>query len=1149
MDMDDFRFLHSYFSAAGRDPTETEIRVLDTYWSDHCRHTTFNTALTDIEIEEGPFSADIRESLEGYRELREDLYSVKTDRPVTLMDMAVIGAKYLKKQGFLDDIELSDEINACSIYIDVYTESGVPSESSVPERWLLMFKNETHNHPTEIEPFGGAATCIGGAIRDPLSGRAWVYQSMRVSGAADPRTPLSHTLPGKLPQLKLVREAAAGFSSYGNQIGLTTGQVTEIYHTGFAAKRMELGAVIAAAPAEAVIRETPEPGDIVILVGGGTGRDGIGGATGSSRAHTEESVSIAGAEVQKGNAVEERKLQRLFRNRDAARLIRRCNDFGAGGVAVAVGELAPGLEIDLDAVPRKYEGLNGTELAISESQERMAVVVRPGDAETFINAAAAENLNAAPIARVTGDNRLVMKWRGNTIVDIERSFLDTAGAPKSARCRITSPDPELNPLGRPLASVKAVFDAASGNGMDEKLLEDAWLENLRDLACASQRGLQERFDGSIGAGSVLFPFGGAYQGTPEAGMAAKIPVLPPAEARTCSIMTFGYDPRISSWSPWHGAQIAVLSSLAKLAALGGDPEKARLTFQEYFEKTATPEAWGKPAAALLGALSAQKAMKTAAIGGKDSMSGTFGELTVPPTLVSFAVGTEDCSRVISGALKQPGSAILYIPQPYGETGTPDFAAFRDTMRILRELNGAGKIRAAYPVGPGGIAEALSKMAFGNRIGFALESSVPQTFFLPSYGSLIIEAEETLKDNLPAGWRYIGYTIEEEEFRIAYPAETGPDGSALSPAGIAMIPLSVALDAWESSLAEVFPPSTPETRPVPEFAGGFHTSLTKGSGVSPNGGAPQGDIPRSASFYTAEKAAPEVLLPVFPGTNCEYDMFRAFSLAGAKPKIVVFRNNTPAALAESLQELAREIGRARIFALSGGFSAGDEPDGSGKYIAAVLREGAVRDAVMDLIQNRDGLLLGICNGFQAFIKTGLVPYGEIREPAEEMPTLTFNTLGRHISRIVRTQVVSSISPWTPADVRGNPGNPAAVIHSIPISHGEGRVIISEGLARALFASGQVFTRYVDIAGNPAEREPDNPNGTAYAIEGLTSADGRILGKMGHGERVLERDIGDRADSRVDSRVGSRAETRSSALMKNIPGNRYENIFEAGVSYYV
>lgn len=1126
MDLADIKFLQNYFKEENRDPTLTEIRVLDTYWSDHCRHTTFLTELKDIKIEAGQYSALFEKSLKNYTDMRADLYA-RDEKPVTLMDMAVIGMKYLKKHGKLEDLEVSEENNACSIYIDVhYThgKDGSPldkdSKDSI-ERWLLMFKNETHNHPTEIEPFGGAATCIGGAIRDPLSGRSWVYQSMRVSGAADPTVPLSAARKGKLPQLKIVREAAQGFSSYGNQIGLTTGQVTEIYHKGYEAKRMELGAVIAAAPENTVVRERPQCGDAVILLGGGTGRDGIGGATGSSKVHTKKSVTTAAAEVQKGNAVEERKIQRLFRNKDVSLMIRRCNDFGAGGVSVAVGELAPGLDINLDAVPKKYDGLDGTELAISESQERMAVVVRAKDTENFIAAAAKENLRAVKIADVTDSERLVMRWRGKVIVNLARNFLDAAGAHHEARALIESPaSQEMSPLVNPLDSVK---DELENGGK----IKTAWLKNISDLACCSQRGLCERFDGSIGSSTVLFPYGGKYQSTPEAGMVAKIPVLSPFETSTVSMMTFGFDPRISEWSPWHGAQTAVLSSLAKITCIGGKASSGRLSFQEFFGRAVNEKTWGFPAAALLGAIDAQKSMETASIGGKDSMSGSFEELNVPHTLVSFAVTHDEVKNVSSGSFKKSGSGIYLISVPHSHELAPDFAAFKHNSEKLYELNSAKKISAMYPVGAGGIAEAVTKMAFGNKIGVKLfyipASATAQGFapdkkpsakdlFTPLYGSIIVEAEGFDTELFVRGTAVkIGETQEKAEITIE---SEGMFGTNIS--------IEEAECAWESTLKDVFPQvSGSELQPpLPDFAKTVHESLGK-TGKSP--------------VFSSANAKPSVLIPVFPGTNCEYDMARAFNLAGAKTNIFVFANNTPKALADSLQELEKQLKETQILALAGGFSAGDEPDGSGKFIANVLREKHIAEEIMNLLYKRDGLILGICNGFQALIKTGLIPYGEIKEPQKDMPTLTFNKIGRHISRIARTRIVSAISPWA-----NDPSVIDSRIHLVPISHGEGRIVINTDEAEKLFKNGQIFSQYVDEFGNPAISEPDNPNGSLFAIEGMTSPDGRILGKMGHCERT----------------VGTDKNGASTDLIVNVAGNPLTNdfensclnIFKSGVRYF-
>ena len=1122
MDLLDIKFLQDYFKSENRDPTETEIRVLDTYWSDHCRHTTFLTELTDIKIQDGPYSELFKKSLENYKAMRTEIYADRKDKPVCLMDMAVIGIKYLKKHGKLDNLEVSEENNACSIYIDVhYTHDKTGKPCDEKETWLLMFKNETHNHPTEIEPFGGAATCIGGAIRDPLSGRSWVYQSMRVTGAADPTVPLSKTHKGKLPQVKICREAAQGFSSYGNQIGLTTGQVTELYHPGYMAKRMELGAVIAAAPLNTVMRERPEPGDVIILLGGGTGRDGIGGATGSSKVHTEKSVQTAAAEVQKGNAVEERKIQRLFRNKEVSLMIRRCNDFGAGGVSVAIGELAPGLEVDLDKVPKKYEGLNGTELAISESQERMACVVRAKDAERFIKFAESENLNAVKVADVTDTDRLILKWRGKTIVNLARTFLDAAGAHHEAVALIESPaEQNLSPLVNALDSVK--------EDLQNNDLKSAWLKNINDLACCSQRGLSERFDGSIGSSTVLFPYGGKYQCTPEAGMVAKIPVVSPYETSTVSLMAHGYDPRVGQWSPWHGAQTAVLSSLTKITCMGGKPSECRLSFQEFFGRAVNEKTWGYPAAALLGSIDAQNAMGTASIGGKDSMSGTFEDINVPHTLVSFAVTSDDVKNITSGSFKKEGSNVYLVTVPYSKELAPDFETFTSNSNTLYELNSNKKILAMYPVCAGGIAEAVTKMAMGNRIGIKIEN-IPfsatkvgfatnltpslDDLFTPLYGSIIVESDSELDERafIDGTIFKLGKTIPEQKIQISVKQfeET-------------QISLNEAEKSWEQRLSEVFPPvsNAPLQEELPDFAKEIHPSLKES---------------KKNSVFANPTTKPKVLIPVFPGTNCEYDMARAFNLAGAQTKILVFANNTPQALKDSLEALQKELKETQILALAGGFSAGDEPDGSGKFIANVLREGHISEEVMNLLKKRNGLVLGICNGFQALIKTGLVPYGEIKSPSADMPTLTFNKIGRHISRVVRTRMVSALSPWAQDESVLD-----SRLHLVPVSHGEGRIVIEKSFAEKLFKNGQIFTQYADENGNPSITEPDNPNGSLFAIEGMTSPDGHVLGKMGHSERT----------------VGTDKNGASLDLIKNIAGNPLtnptenscQNIFKAGVRYF-
>lgn len=1160
MSIDDLKFCRAYFSGIGRDPTETELRVLDTYWSDHCRHSTFTTELQHVEFLQSPGGtpnqvdevAALKQAWARYTETRRTVYGEAgaVERPVTLMDLATIGAKLLKRQGTLQDLEESAEINACSVRVTARFADGTT------EPWLLMFKNETHNHPTEIEPFGGAATCLGGAIRDPLSGRAYVHQAMRVSGGADPRQSLLATIPGKLPQIKIAREAAAGYSSYGNQIGLATGQVAEFYHPGFAAKRMELGAVIGAVPEAWVRREEPAPGDVVLLVGGKTGRDGIGGATGSSKVHTGTSVEQAGAEVQKGNPVEERKLQRLFRKPEVSRLIKRCNDFGAGGVSVAIGELAAGLDINLDAVPKKYAGLNGTELAISESQERMAVVLAPEDAEAFMAAAAAENLTALPVATVTDKGRLRMTWRNQLVVDLERSFLDTNGERRWASVRVA-------------AGAGAPYDAQGREGSinsgsmggqietnssgESPLSARTMLENLERELCSlrtgSRRGLQERFDGSIGAGSVLFPWGGREQGTPECGMAALLPALD-KECITASLMTFGYNPDLAVASPYRAAKGAIREALAKFACLGGNPWTARLSLQEYFERTKSPDAWGKPLAALLGALEAQLELGVPAIGGKDSMSGSYidtargVDLKVPPTLIAFAAGTCPAERVRSGALiGKAGSTLVLLAQPSIQGTHDEWAAFKANMKALGALSDLGLVLAAYPVQAGGIGATLAIMAFGNLTGVEYNGYSEQRFDQASYqGSVIIELDETAFASCAqstetilaeaGSWAIVGRTINEPIFRVVL--DDGDPSSLLADDApdlrVAEYPLAVLRRAWEYPLLDVYPQtasglSAAEAGDEAErldirlwdrnrdAAGAARKGNTGGAGASPPGASN-----RAANAPALLRGAkPLVVLPVFPGTNCEWDMERAFRRAGAETKQVLFRNRDRQDVLESTMELARSIQESQILALSGGFSAGDEPDGSGKFIANALRAPAVRQAVQDLLDKRDGLILGICNGFQALIKLGLVPYGEFRDADEHMPTLTFNKIGRHISRMVQTKVLSNLSPWLRLERLGS-------VHTIPVSHGEGRIAIEDPLAQELLERGQVPFCYVDEAGYPTMAEPWNPNGSAWAIEGLTSPDGRILGKMGHSERC------------------------GTFVHVNIPGNKEQRIFEAGVQYF-
>lgn len=1021
MNLDDLKFCQSYFrDTERRAPTITELKVIDTYWSDHCRHTTFTTAIDAVTFDAG---ATVIE-----RAFKEYLASHNPAKDVSLMDLGTIGAKIVKPQG----LDTSEEINACSIKITAQIDGRA-------EDWLVMFKNETHNHPTEIEPFGGAATCLGGAIRDPLSGRSYVYQAMRVTGAADPRKKFSETLPGKLPQKKIVRGAAQGYSSYGNQIGLATGQVREIYHEGYLAKRMEIGAVIAAAPQANVIRKRPCAGDKVILLGGRTGRDGIGGATGSSKVHTTESLTTAGAEVQKGNPPTERKIQRLFRNPEAAQLIKRCNDFGAGGVAVAVGELAAGLQINLDAVRKKYDGLDGTELAISESQERMAVVLNASDVEKFIALADAENLEAYVVAEVTDSGRMVMNWRGAEIVNISRRFFDTNGVKRHIKARVQAPStscPTCSPLN----------------------------------AC-NQKGLVERFDSTIGASTVLMPFGGKNQLTPAEGMVAKIPC--DGETTTATAMTFGFDADISERSPFHGAIDAVTSSLAKLTAIGADYSKAYLTFQEYFEKLGdAPEKWGKPLAALLGAFIAQKNFGVAAIGGKDSMSGTFENLNVPPTLVSFAVAVVDADKVISSEFKAAGHKVYLVECPRDDDGVPDFDALKSNFKRVHELICAGKVVAASSLQAGGIAEAISKMAIGNDIGFTFATT--ENLFSTNYGSLIVEATEELD------FKLLGETTAEPFI------DDGND--------------KISIDEVKRKLSE----------PLEKI---FPTKAKASAQIVPD------ELYRTPRrFKTAVKVAkPKIFIPVFPGTNCEYDSAQVWRKAGGEPEVFIVRNLTPQAVEESIAAMAEKIRSAQIIMLPGGFSGGDEPDGSGKFIAATFRNPRIAEEVMNLLNQRDGLILGICNGFQALIKLGLLPYGEIRELEEDSPTLTHNTLGRHVSQYVYTRVASNLSPWLAKNTVGD-------VHAIPVSHGEGRFVAGDAWLKKLAANGQIATQYVDLDGTPTDKLPFNPNGSAWAIEGITSADGRIFGKMGHSERI------------------------GSNVCKNIHGNKDQKLFEAGVEYF-
>lgn len=1062
MSNEDLIFCRNYFrDTEKREPTVTELRMIDTYWSDHCRHTTFLTHIEDVEFEQGPVAQKIQEVYATYLETRKKVYGQR-QKAVCLMDIATLAMKELKRTGYLKDLDESEEINACSIVVDVDIDGKI-------EPWLVMFKNETHNHPTEIEPFGGAATCLGGAIRDPLSGRSYVYQAMRVTGSGDPRIPVSKTLPGKLPQRVITTTAAHGYSSYGNQIGLATGQVQEIYHEDYIAKRMEIGAVIAAAPKDNVVRLQPAAGDVIILLGGRTGRDGCGGATGSSKEHTEESLTTCGAEVQKGNPPTERKIQRLFRKSEVSRLIKRCNDFGAGGVSVAIGELADGLEIDLDAVPKKYQGLDGTELAISESQERMAVVVSRKDAQKLIQLSHEENLEATIVATVTDTNRLVMKNRGRNIVNISRDFLNSNGAHQVTRVSVKEP---VNPV--------QLEDAPTA----DKDFQSAWIQNLQQLNVCSQKGLSEMFDSTIGAGTVLMPFGGKNQLTPAEGMAAKIPVEN-GETTTGTLMSFGFNPEISSNSPFHGAVSAVVESVAKIVAMGGDYSKVRLTLQEYFEKPGKdPERWGKPFSALLGAFYAQLGMKIPAIGGKDSMSGTFRDMNVPPTLVSFAVAPVGVTEVLSPEFKKVGSHVILIQLKRDELNLPDFEHLDKTYRQVNRLVQERKILSASSVKAGGIAEAISKMTFGNDIGFhGAYMGSPEEWFSLKVGELVLEISERWNPKeILNGLEYqiLGCTTSRPAIAV--------EGTAL--------PLDELKKAWQEPLEAIFPTRTRvrKEKPVSPYFEKFTP------------------IRHSEVF-----AKPRVFIPVFPGTNCEYDAARAFEKVGAFADVFVMKNLTPIDIEESVRIMKEKIDQCQIMMLPGGFSAGDEPEGSGKFIATVFRNPYLTQAVMELVKKRDGLILGICNGFQALVKLGLLPYGEIRELDQNSPTLTFNTIGRHASCLVQTKVVSSLSPWLS---KTSPGE----VHTIAISHGEGRFTASNSFITDLAQHGQIATQYVDWAGNPTYDIRFNPNGSECAIEGITSRDGRIFGKMGHNERYTLN------------------------TFRNVPGEKDQKLFEAGVEYF-
>ena len=1047
-----------YAEVEHRDPTITEIRLFDTYWSDHCRHTTFMTELTDISIEASRFTGPIEEALEEYMEGRAELYTTKK-KARSLMDMATLAVKELRHAGGLTNLDESDEINACTIIVPVDVDGKT-------EEWLLLFKNETHNHPTEIEPFGGAATCLGGCIRDPLSGRAYVYQAMRITGSGDPHTILEDTLEGKLPQKKITQEAARGYSSYGNQIGLATGEVKEYYHPGYVAKRMEIGAVIGAAPRNQVRRETPVAGDVVVLLGGKTGRDGCGGATGSSKEHTVDSLSTCGAEVQKGNALTERKIQRLFRRGEVTTLIKRCNDFGAGGVSVAIGELTDGVTINLDLVPKKYAGLDGTELAISESQERMACVIAATDVDAFKAYCDEENLECTVVADVTDTNRLIMNWNGETIVDISRDFLNTNGASQQQKVIVKAP------------ADRSYFLRGSSSADNFK---EKWLAAVSDLNTASQQGLAERFDSTVGANTVLMPFGGKSQKTPTQGMVAKLPVLN-GETTTASIMTHGFVPELSAWSPYHGSQYAVLLSIAKLVALGGRREDAYLTLQEYFERLNSKESWGKPVSALLGAYKAQKELEIGAIGGKDSMSGTFMDLTVPPTLVSFAVGTAHVDNIVSQDLKGVGHRLVFFDVPRTYDDTPDWDRFKENCDTLQEQIEKGRVYSAYVVEQGGIPEAVTKMALGNNIGVKFDKYAERGIFQPALGAFIVEVDI----------KAVNYLLELPGLKVIGVTQANPV--------IEWADQSVSLKeiqaTYEAPLNDIFPMHAPNG--VGEAVAYIHDQHTK---------------PRSTSLG----AKPKVLIPVFPGTNCEFDSARAFERAGAEADIVVIRNQTPEQLKESIDVIKAKLAESQILMFPGGFSAGDEPDGSGKFITSFLRNEAISVELMKLLKERDGLVAGICNGFQALIKLGLLPYGEIGVQEEGSPTLTFNNIGRHQSKLVRTKLCSTRSPWLRKASVGQ-------VLTVPISHGEGRFVASSNDIDTMLENGQILTQYVDFEGNPTMDIQFNPNGSSMAIEGILSPDGRILGKMGHSERIGE------------------------GLYKNVPGEFELGLFESAVSYF-
>jgi phosphoribosylformylglycinamidine synthase len=1077
MTFKDFLHIQNYFkNDENRDPSMTEIRVLDTYWSDHCRHTTFSTELKNVAFDDGYYCAPMKETYEDYLNTHKNLYAGRSDKFVCLMDLALMAMKRLKKEGKLQDQEESDEINACSIVVPVEVDGKT-------EEWLVNFKNETHNHPTEIEPFGGAATCLGGAIRDPLSGRTYVYQAMRVTGAADPTVPVSETISGKLPQKKLVREAAHGYSSYGNQIGLATGYVKEVYHPNYVAKRMEIGAVMGAAPRRAVQRLTSDPGDIIILLGGRTGRDGIGGATGSSKAHNTESTAVCGAEVQKGNPPTERKIQRLFRREEVAHIIKKCNDFGAGGVSVAIGELADGLRVQLDKVPKKYAGLDGTELAISESQERMAVVVSPSDVKTFLGYAAEENLEAVEVAVVTEEPRLVLEWRGKEIVNISRAFLDTNGAHQETNVAVDMPVPEDNYLNK--ISTPKVADAVAKNDM-----KAAWLAELADLNVCSQKGLVEMFDGSIGAGSVYMPFGGKYQLTETQSMVAKLPVAN-GKCDTVTMMAYGFDPYLASWSPYHGAIYAVLESLSRIVTAGGDYKKIRFTFQEYFRRmNEDPKRWSQPFAALLGAYNAQIGFGLPSIGGKDSMSGTFNDIDVPPTLVSFAVDVAKEQDIITPELKAAGNELLYFTIDKDEYDVPVYAQVMKLYDVIHTLIQKGAIVSAYALDGKGLAAALAKMAFGNKLGVTVDADVTtDTLFAPGFGNIVAE--------VPAGKTAEIYEALQNAGLSANVKRAGSvNGDAAFICGDMKLAIDEALNAWTGTLEKVFPTRATEDKEEVKT-----------------------DLYHADSVYVCKNkvAKPTVFIPVFSGTNCEYDSAKAFERAGADTIVKVFKNLNASDIRESVDEFTKAIDQAQIIMFPGGFSAGDEPEGSAKFFATAFRNAKMTEAVMKLLNERDGLALGICNGFQALIKLGLVPYGEIRPQTADSPTLTYNTIGRHISKMVYTKVVTDKSPWLAQAELGK-------VYCNPASHGEGRFVAPKEWLDKLFANGQVATQYVNEAGVPTMDEEWNVNGSYCSIEGITSPDGRVLGKMAHSER------------------------RDRSVAMNIYGEQDLKIFESGVAYF-